>query len=375
VTTGPVNLAPLEGAKDWRLPENRREAFLDFYAFSLETQSFPGMVYSLIPYLRNHYGWNEEQTLWFAFLNGNTQHPVSTWLMHKRGSRPEEAREVLAYYYDNRGRLGWDTDRRYYRRALEQAVLGFVGLLQGRTQGEYWRGAAVRGWPGIWAAATAIPTFGRLSAWSLCDYLHIAGIDFEPDTLFLEDRDGSRSHRNGLAIVSGLDVYDWHQSNHFFDGHYPRRLTDHLGSVAEGLLDESRVRAGNAWWARDVSLLTLESALCTYKSFHRPNRRYPGVYADMLYDRIKGSEEAFPEEDFAVFWKARRDTLPAYLRLENMPGDPGLSSVKQNHYIRTGEIPVMGRWREKYWSAFDAAVDDEAWTRDEPAAEWMQGLA
>ena len=62
--------------------------------------------------------------------------------------------------------------------------------------------------------------------------------------------------------------------------------------------------------------LFLSSTFCTYKSWHRPNRRYPGVYLDMFHDRIKKAETTWPEEDFGLFWEARKTCFPAHLRLD-----------------------------------------------------------
>ena len=81
--------------------------------------------------------------------------------------------------------------------------------------------------------------------------------------------------------------------------------------------------------------------LCTYKSWHRPNRRYPGVYLDMFHDRIKKAETTWPEEDFGLFWDARKTYLPAHLRLEDNPHDVGVKPEKQNHYRLTGQVIAM----------------------------------
>ena len=45
---------------DWRLPEHRREVFLDFYEFHLRYRSHPGGVYYIMPYLKDRFGWSEE---------------------------------------------------------------------------------------------------------------------------------------------------------------------------------------------------------------------------------------------------------------------------------------------------------------------------
>jgi len=45
----------------------------------------------------------------------------------------------------------------------------------------------------------------------------------------------------------------------------------------------------------------------------------------------------------------REECLPVYLLLEKNPKDPGLTSVKQNHYRLTGEVIMM----DKEWSCFE----------------------
>lgn len=93
-------------------------------------------------------------------------------------------------------------------------------------------------------------------------------------------------------------------------------------------------------YEHDVSYFTLESTLCCYKSWSRPNRRYPNVYNDMMYNRIKKGEH-FWERTFDMFWEARKECLPEFLRLEDNKGDYGLKPEKQNHYLNTGEVIMM----------------------------------
>jgi len=349
----------LEGGSDFRRPELRREVFLRFYDFHLRYRSHPGGVYYLLPYLRDRFGWDTEQTLWFAFLNGNTQHPVTSLLLHRVAPTPADAGALLGWFQANYGQLAFDTDRRYWKRALPAAVAGYLRALGRDTQADYWAKAATGGFAGVWTAATSILTFGRLSAFSYAEYLRIAGVEFDCDTLMLDDRQGSRSHRNGLCIVLGLDELDWHASNPGFDGHYSPALLEQLTAEADGLLADARARAWvlDTDYQRDVSLFTLESALCTYKSWHRPNRRYPGVYNDMLHDRIVAAQQRWPSADLDVFWDARAAALPPWMRLEDTPGDPGCVPAKQNHYRRTGQLVTMGRDDPVFYSDFDRAVD------------------
>lgn len=337
--TPPATTFPV-GA-DLRQPQHRREAFLRFYDFHTRHGTHPGLVYLVIPFLEQALGWTKEQTLWFAFLNGCTQHPPSTLALVNIASEPADASRLTSWLADNPRRVPVDTDRRYHRKAIAAAVDGYVAILAGRPAVEFWGDAAAQGWSAVWKACTSIPTFGRLSAWSFCDYLLCAGVPVNPDNLMLEDHSGSRSHRNGLAIVTGRNGLDWHQSNPTFDGTYTRANLEALENDANGLLAEAQRRATGQPHHRFVNRLTLESALCTYKSFHRPNRRYPNVYTDMMHDRLVAAEKQWPGLDLNPLWQARA-TLPRHLLLECNPADPGCTPMKQNWYRLTGELPHMG---------------------------------
>ena len=68
---------------------------------------------------------------------------------------------------------------------------------------------------------------------------------------------------------------------------------------------------------------------------------------DMFHDRIRYAESEWGNK-FQKFWEMRKECLPEYLRLEDNSLDPGLSSLKQNHYRLTGQVIMM----DKDWSCF-----------------------
>ena len=182
-------------------------------------------------------------------------------------------------------------------------------------------------------------SFGRLSTFSYLEYLRIQKVNLDCDDLFLEDINGSRSHRNGLCKVLGRDDLDWWKQ----DLKYQPETIEWLKQEAAVLLEEAKARIDH----EDVCYFTLESTFCCYKSWHRPNRRYPNVYMDMFYNRIKYAEEEWGNE-FDIFWEMRQDCLPKHLRLEDNPNDPGLVSDKQNHYLTTGQVIMMN----EEWDCF-----------------------
>jgi hypothetical protein len=346
---------------DCRLKQYRREVFLNFYEFHLRYKAHPGGVYHYMPYLRENLVWDAEQALWYAFINGNTQHPMTSLLIFNAAPRPKYSERAIDFWRANYTRLAFDTDRRYHKKAFPQAVRSLMYLSDGDII-SYFYGSAGDGWPGVWQACRDIHTFGRLSAFSFAEYLRIMGVPFDCEDLLVGDS-GSTSHRNGLSIVSGNEQWDSHKSNPYFPGEYTPEMIAYLEDVGIDLLSEAKLRAPN-WRDVDpyeVSYFTLESTLCTYKGWHRVNRRYPNVYNDMAYDRLKLAEERWPEEDFSIFWEARRAYLPPHLRLEDSPGDPGLTAEKQNHYRLTGRPIMMHKDFPEYENAFNTMVDMCAW--------------
>lgn len=340
----------LQAGMDFRKPEYRREVFLRFYEFHLRYRSHPGCVYYLFPYLFDKHRMTAEQKLWFVFINGNTQHPPTTLtIWRKFPDLPKTVARLstlTSWFNANYTKLAFDTDRRYQKSSFIPSVECYRQLVDG-DQRAYFN--ALLGGPrdeefsfrAAWATVRKdFHSFGRLSTFSYLEYLRIAGLQLDCDQLFLSDMAGSKSHRNGLAKVLGRDDLDWHKSTGF-DGKYAPGQVEWLGEEGIMLRAEARKRFKKTSFAQDVGYFTLESALCTYKSWSRPNRRYPNVYNDMLHDRIKLAERTMPSEDYSDFWDARKVWLPKQLRLEDNPRDPGLCSAKQNHYRNTGQVIVM----------------------------------
>src|SRR5215218_3816658 len=121
----------LPAGADLRRPGLRREVFHRFYQFHLKHRAHPGAVYYVLPYLRARLGWTAEQALWFAFLNGNTQHPVTSLLLHRAGPSPAQAGAMLAFWRGNYDQLAFDTDRRYHKHSLDVATTGYLRALAG----------------------------------------------------------------------------------------------------------------------------------------------------------------------------------------------------------------------------------------------------
>jgi hypothetical protein len=334
---------------DFRRTELRREVFLRFYEWSVRYNSFPGGVHYVLPHMAQALELDTEGRYWLAWLNANTQNPVTSLLLLQAAPRPRDWKAAVDFWRANYRSLDWDTDRRYHKARFEDALTGYASATDCSCtlpQHKYFRSAG-GDWTGWWERAKALPTMGRLSTWSYLEYLRILlGPSVVPDAmdLMLDDIQGSLSHRNGLALVLGQDhlIVDKQLGSGTTDKVYDQDVLYNLGWAAHDLFREAQQRAG-----AEANRLSLESALCTYKSWHKPNRRYPGVYNDMLYNRLVSAENRWGRR-FGVIWDARRAALPARLRLEDQPYDPGLSPVKQNWYLTTGQVINM----TEDWSCF-----------------------
>lgn len=346
----------LKPGDDFRRPEHRREVFLRFLEWSHRYRSFPGGVQYVLPHIARELELDTEGRYWLAWLNANTQNPVTSLLLLQAAPRLQDWPRAVDFWRANYRQLDWDTDRRYHKARFEDAVRGYAEAVSCgcfTPQHRYFRVGFE--WQAWWERAFALPTMGRLSTWSYLEYLRIllgASAVPDADTLMLEDIPGSRSHRNGLALVLGHPdlIVDKQLGNPFAtDKVYTPDVLEFLGGEAHKLHTEAQLR----WPGADR--LSLESALCTYKSWHKPNRRYPGVYNDMLYNRLVSAENRWGRR-FGVIWDARRVALPERLRLEDQPYDPGLAPVKQNWYLQTGQVINMTEDWECFRNDFEAKV-------------------
>lgn len=303
---------------DYRKPEHRREYFDALYRLNLEHRIMPGLVYLYMPELARRHRWDDEQSLWFAFLNGMTQNPITSLRMMEQLPQvprtPQELDRFTDWFNEQWATLQFDVDRRHQKRDTPAAVRAYAKLvfehgsqaamLSGKSYAELW--ALVR---------DRYYSFGRLSAFSYLEYVKIMGAGADCDDLLFGDKTGSRSHRNGLLLLLGMDhlVWDKRQPDSH-DGRYENfdRMCGWLAAQAEAYLRHFNTRCPHAL---GVGRFTLESNLCTFKN-HFYGRRYPGVYADMAWERILKAEAVGLSSVTQVFRQIREDHLPDWLRIE-----------------------------------------------------------
>ena len=256
--------------KDYRLRENRTEYFDALYNVNLK--------YGVLPELAKRYNWDAEDKLWFAFLNGMTQNPITSLrLMYELPEVPpvgSTLNKFTDWFDKNWENLQYDTDRRYQKKDTIDAIKSYANLLGNfNSQEEMLTGDYQTLWKRV---RDGYDSFGRLSSFSYLEYVYLNGFGADCDDLLFEDKSGSKSHRNGMCYAMGKD-------------HRYNPETPNIGNF------------------------TFESNLCTFKN-HFFGRRYPGVYADMGWSRIEWAEEK--GLDVEVFKDMRAELLPTWLRAE-----------------------------------------------------------
>lgn len=382
-------ITELKPGMDFRNPLVRREVFHRFYEFHLKYRAHPGAVYYVMPYLSEKNNWTQEQKYWFAFINGCTQNPLTSWVIFKHFPDPHAVTpdEMEVWHREYWRNLDYDIDRRYQKGHFVTMFTDYKKHLDGRTQEEFFASLAntddvFKNFRNVWDYVyNNFHMYGRLSTFSYLEYLKIMGLNIDCDSLFIYDKSGSASHRAGLCYVMGRDDFDVHKNNEKMDpevskGH-TKEVMDWLFVEGDKLLAEAKQRHKGKEFFHDVNYFTLESTLCCYKSWHRVNRRYPNVYNDMFRDRIAKAEVRNWEEidgsdiNFDIFWEARAAYLPDEMRPEVNENDPGLVKVKQNWYRLTGQVPVMGVWdpvfKNNFWNEWPEKQVE--WYNERPPVE------
>ena len=317
---------------DYRNKENRREAFIRWYAWSLKYDDCDPAVWAT-NYLHKRYEHNDEERIWLAWLYGNTYQLPTAWVLKNEFPDFELATvdRMTQWNTANYKRLRYQTDTKWNKGHLPAMFESYQNFIGNRSQREtlesFYTGDAKQNFESLWGVLkTNLHKFGRYSTWFYMQHLrHTAGIDVEPTSLMLDDYDGSRSHRNGLHLALGQD------------DDYDRKLTGleyrNLESAGSGILDEMKQRFPEL--ANQIDFFTMETCLCSFKKIFRAKHgRYLGYYLDRQAEEIvKAEGDGWYGIDWDVMWQARNETIDLRLDHKN-----GINKEKFTYFLNSGKI-------------------------------------
>jgi hypothetical protein len=317
---------------DYRLKENRREAFVKWYAWSLEYKDCDPAVW-LTNYLNKRFEHNSEQRIWFSWLYGNTYYLPTAWILINEYPDFELATydRMNLWNTENYKRLRYQTDTKWSKGHLPDmfnSYQKFVGEHSQRFAFERYLGDNEhQNFNNLYQIVKEeFYKFGRYSTWFFLQHLnHTADIPNVPDTLLLNDYSGSRSHRNGLLFALGMeDKYD-------------EKLTakeyDLLESQAKEIMIEIKSRFPHLTF--EVNAFTMETCLCSFKKIFREHHgRYLGYYNDRVAEEIKKVEQDnWNGIEWEVLWQAREETLD-----KKLSRSKSIQKTKFSEFLNSGNI-------------------------------------
>ena len=318
---------------DYRLPENRREAFIRWYAWSLKYDDCDPAVW-MTNYVNERYEHNDEQRLWLCWLYGNTYYLPTAWVLMNEFPDYELATvdRMTQWNTANYQRLRYQTDTKWNKGHLPVMFASYQKFIGNKTQREvmesYYGDTEEQSFNNLWTSVkTELHKFGRYSTWFYLQHLkHTAGIRITPTSLMLNDYDGSRSHRNGLLLALGQDDN--------YDVKLSTRDYVRLEQEAKEILEETRNRFPEI--ANNVDFFTMETCLCSFKKiFREKHGRYLGYYIDRQSEEIKKvSADGWYGIDWDVLWQSREETLD--IRMATTRNNIDKEAMK--HFVNTGRI-------------------------------------
>jgi hypothetical protein len=302
---------------DYREKQNRREAFIRWYAWSMKYDDCDPAVWCT-NYLHKRYEHNDEERIWFAWLYGNTYQLPTAWVLKNEFPDFELATvdRMTQWNTTNYKKLRYQTDTKWNKGHLPVMFESYQKFIGDKTQREvmesYYGDTEEQSFDNLWTGVKgSLHKFGRYSTWFYLQHLkHTAGIHISPTSLMLDDYDGSRSHRNGLLLALGQD------------DKYDVKLTDaeyrDLEHEAKSILDEVKTRFPDL--ASQTDFFTMETCLCSFKKIFRVKHgRYLGYYLDRQAEEILMAEgDGWYGIDWNVLWQSRNETID--LRLDNKRG-------------------------------------------------------
>ena len=317
---------------DYRLPENNREAFIRWYAWSLKYDDCDPAVWCT-NYLHKRYEHNDEERIWFAWLYGNTYQLPTAWVLKNEFPDFELATvdRMTQWNTTNYKRLRYQTDTKWNKGHLPAMFESYQKFIGNKSQREvmesYYGYTEEENFDALWRVLKdSLHKFGRYSTWFYLQHLkHTAGILVTPTSLMLDDYDGSRSHRNGLLCALGRH------------NDMDRKLTAgeyaNLESEAYEILCETEARFPEL--SNQIDFFTMETCLCSFKKIFRTHHgRYLGYYLDRQAEEIiQAEKDGWYGIDWDVLWQARNETID--IRLDDKRG---INKERYSSFVNTGMI-------------------------------------
>lgn len=270
-------------------------------------------------YLVDRLEMNENQILWFVFLNSITYHLPTAYMIFNEYPDLELVDEtrIRKWWCEVQSKCPFQKDKLKQRKYLPDTIISYQKLLNGQQQKDFFdqklsSTCANENFNLLWNVLYInIKHFGRFSVWNWSQMLtQICGYNIEPDTLFLGESN-AESHTHGICYALGK--YDWAKKERLKDENGKKIKIIHKFTQDEKqfLENESDLILNDLQREIPATKFEIETVACAFKKMFRTNdSRYLGYYLDRQAEDIKSIENnGFSGVDWSILWDARDEML------------------------------------------------------------------
>ena len=292
---------------DYRLVENREQAFVNWFGWSLAIEDCDPALY-MLNYFFDRFEFNIEQKLWIAWIYGTTYHFPTAYIVWNEFPDMELVGldRLQQWNAENFKRLRYQTDTKWNKGHLPDQFISYNKWVNGRNQIDAFNDLMVDdpfvNFHKLWDEVNTWYKYGRYMSWFYIQTLkQTCGINVDIDNLWLKDYSGSRSHRNGLCYALGKD--EW------VDKVLSKEEISWMESKGSELLQETKIQFPEQ--AKKADYFGMETCLCSFKKLFRvKNGRYLGYYLDRQAEEIKQVEkDGWIGIDWNPLWQCREEMI------------------------------------------------------------------
>lgn len=313
---------------------NYKELFIYWYKWSLKYKDCDPSIW-MTNYLNNRFEYNEEEKYWLCWLYGNTYYLPTAWILKNEFPDFELATEsrITKWNSENYKRLRYQIDTRYNKGHLPEMFVSYKKLIGNKTQKEklleFSKDNEERTFENLYLILNKeLYKFGRYTIWFYLQHLkHTVNFPVCPNSLLLNNFEGSKSHRNGLIYAT--NKLDWLNTK------LTEKEYDFLEQEAKEIVQEVKREFPEA------DFFNMETCLCSFKKlFRKDDFRWLGYYLARQKQEIEIVEkDGWYGIEWNVLWQARRETLDK--KLLNI----SINEKQTNNFLELGIIEEP--WNQK----------------------------
>ncbi len=332
---------------DFRLPENRKEAFIRYYVYGLRTTDCDPAI-NTIQYIFDRQEMNIEQKYWMVWLFSISYYLPTAYLMVNEFPDFEncDLDRIEKWQNDNYKDLKYQVDCKWNRGHLHTMFKSYKENIGEQTQHQFFMSLCDSEDPCVNYEKVRsyivdnFFKFGRYLTWMYCQHLmENCGLNIKAPTLLLGES-GSDSHTNGVCYA--LNKEEWLSRYYINDGKKKQYGEWTHTQDSKLFMEQNMLTIFNEINSRfpDVSPepFTAETSLCAFKKlFRRRQGRYLNYYVHRQAEEIKWLESKWSGVNWDIFWQYRKENLMDEVTENNISVQPDRYHI----FLDTGTLPGL----------------------------------